>query len=456
MTPEEREKEYEKLRQAGIKGEQNKPKATKKTQTSKQKRGPVVLYDRMSEIKRRPIDWLWPGRIACGKVTLIAGDPGLGKSQITAALAGIVTTGGKWPVDNALCTKGAVIFLSAEDDASDTINPRLEAVGADLAQCIKINATQEYDETGSIRRRGFSLKNDLPKLEYVINEVGNVRLIVVDPITAYLGGIDSHKNADVRELLTPLSEFAEKHKLAVLGISHLNKSTTQDAISRVSGSGAFVAASRAAFFVVKDRANSDRRLLLPLKNNLAKDIDGFAFGIQSVTLDDGIQTSKAVFENELVAITADEAMTAKAISSTDKRALEDAERFLLELLSNGPVEVKAIENEAEKAGYSWATIRRAKGGMPINSKKGGFDGSWFWSISEDAQSEDAQTPYKTLSTFGGGREIQGLHEDSHPQNEKTLSAFGGGREIQGLKPYLPNEDAQRFDMSTFEKFLVDT
>ncbi|OAI20420.1 hypothetical protein A1507_22845, partial [Methylomonas koyamae] len=345
-----------------------------------------TIYRRLDSVKSKPIDWLWPGRIACGKVTLIAGDPGLGKSQITAALAGIVTTGGLWPVDKDKSPQGAVLFLSAEDDAADTIRPRLEAVDADLSRCIVVDAIVDTDEAGTIRQRSISLKSDLSRLEAVIKDIGEVRLIIIDPITAYLGGIDSHKTSDVRDLLAPLATFAERHKVAILGISHLNKSNTQDALLRVNGSLAFVAAARAAFIAVKDKNNPARRLLLPLKNNLAKDVGGFAFSIVDCTLDNGLNTSRIEWEPDPVNMTADEAMNAKP-AREESGAVDEARQFLLDLLSIGPMASSDVKDEAEKAGFSWATIRRAKENGGIESKKSGFDNGWIWSLSEDAHTK---------------------------------------------------------------------
>lgn len=385
-----------------------------------------MLYRQMDAVQSKPIQWLWPGRIACGKVTLIAGDPGLGKSQLTASLAGIVTTGGRWPVDGAKSPQGAVIFLSAEDDAADTIKPRLEAVGADLSRCIVVDAVVDSDEAGTIRERSFSVKNDLARLDAVMREVPDVRLIVIDPITAYMGGVDSHKTSDVREFMSPLVMFAEKHRVAILGISHLNKSNTQDALQRVNGSLAIVAAARAAFIALKDKNNPARRLLLPLKNNLAKDIGGFAFAIADVTLDNGIETSRIVWEDAPVNMTADEAMNARP-AKEDAGAVNEAVQFLHDLLTEGPLPSNDVKDAAAAAGFSWATLRRAKENAGVVARKDSFSGGWIWALSEDAQHEDAQPLYTT--------------------NEHLR----GGRATQGLEGYASAEDAQMFCLSTFDK-----
>lgn len=151
------------------------------------------LFRRLSDIEAKPVRWLWPGRIARGKVSILAGHPGLGKSQITASLAAIVTTGGQWPIDRVRCEPGNVVFFSAEDDAEDTIRPRLEAARADLDRIFILDAV--LDDKGT-RPRAFNLKGDLPRLGQMLEYIGEVALVVIDPITAYLGDTDSHKNAD--------------------------------------------------------------------------------------------------------------------------------------------------------------------------------------------------------------------------------------------------------------------
>ena len=191
---------------------------------------------------------------------MLAGHPGLGKSQLALAIVSIVTTGGRFPVNGARAECGSAVILSAEDDAEDTIRPRLDAVGADLARCRVVGAVHDRDDTGRDHMRGFSVVDDMPRLATALAEIGDAVLVIVDPITAYLGATDSHRNAEVRSALTPLTHLAAEHRVAVLAISHLRKSLEGEAIPRVSGSLAFVAAARAAYVVTRDPANENRRL----------------------------------------------------------------------------------------------------------------------------------------------------------------------------------------------------
>lgn len=309
-----------------------------------------VFYQLFSDIYPQSIQWLWPKQIARGKVSIIAGNPGLGKSQLTAYLAAIVTTGGIWPVDGTRCKQGGVIFLSAEDDPADTIRPRLEAVGADLSKTYLLKSVTHPNKQGKASQRLFNLKTDLPNLEKFLIELNDIALLVIDPITAYLGGTDSYNNAEVRALLTPLSELAAKYNVAIVAISHLNKSSGQDPLLRVAGSLAFVAAARSSFVVTTDPNDKSRRLFLPVKNNLAHDKGGFAFSIQSHFINDNsIETSRVIWENQMVHEEAYEIMKPQG-DSEDQSILKEAIDFLREELAYFPKAVSKLKKSTNEYG----------------------------------------------------------------------------------------------------------
>ncbi len=166
----------------------------------------------------------WPSRIAIGKVNFIAGYPEQGKSQITLDIAARVTRGGDWPNHEGNAEVGSVVILSSEDAVADTIAPRLIAADARSGKVAIVKATVlGVDNKG---RRMFSIAEDLPNLTALVNQLGDVRLIVIDPISAYMGGrttADTYKNSEVRAVLGPLAEWAEKHNVAVLFVSHFIK-----------------------------------------------------------------------------------------------------------------------------------------------------------------------------------------------------------------------------------------
>lgn len=415
------------VEQAAEPRQENGTTATETPESATREKPLPFTFRRMSDVQAKPIRWLWPGRIARGKVSMLAGHPGLGKSQLTASLAAIVTTGGTWPVDKTSCERGSVIFFSAEDDAEDTIRPRLEAAGADLERVFILDAV--LDETGT-RPRAFNLTTDLPRLGEMFSHIGDVALVVIDPITAYLGGTDSHKNADIRALLSPLGELAAKHGAAVVCVSHLNKGGGGEALLRVTGSLAFVAASRAAFLIVRDKEDKHRRLFLPIKNNIGNDESGLAFSVESHSLPGGIETSRVSWEGEPVTISADEAMAPQG-DPEERNALDDAKEFLSNLLADGPVSSKQIKGDAEGAGHSWQTIRRAQKALGIEAQKEGMKGPWLWRLPSKMlkSPEDAQT--EVVNTFGGNEHLRQDTEAIYPDNggvpelaEEDLQAAG--------------------------------
>jgi hypothetical protein len=360
---------------------------------------------RIADVRSKPIHWLWPGRIARGKVSLLAGHPGLGKSQVTASFAAIVTSGGLWPVDKSVCEIGNVLFMSAEDDLADTIRPRLEAAGADLNRCDFLEAVRRDDGA----RCCFDLEQDLERLGNYLTQRGDMAMVVIDPITAYLGNTDSHKNAEVRALLASLADLSAQHDAAIVAVSHLNKGNAAEAITRITGSMAFVAAARATYAVIKDPDNADRRLLLPVKNNIGPDTHGLAFTIQNAMLDSGICTSRVMWETEPVSISASDALSA---DSNDRHsALDEAKEFLIDLLSVGAMGAKKVLAEAREAGISQGTLTRAKSALGIRAKKAGMGGGWEWSL-----------PRKAIKTTEDD-------QDAQPNALSALSAFDAPAEL---------------------------
>ena len=344
-----------------------------------------ILYRRISDVPARNVDWLWPGRIAKGKFSVIVGNPGLGKSQVTASLAAVVTRGGKWPVDRTQAEIGNVVIMSAEDDAEDTIRPRLEAAGADLERVILLQAVKvEGDRATQDQVRGFNLEADTAKLGALLAEIGDVALVIIDPISAYLGKADSHNNAEVRALLAPLVEIAGIHGAAILAVSHLTKSQGMDALLRLQGSVAFSAAARAVWGVAKDKDNPQRRLFMPLKNNLGTDDTGFAYTVEGYTLegtDPPITTSHVMWENELVTQSAEDVFASSNLSNEERTEVDDAKDFLRGLLSDGEMESTQLLREARQAGHAEKTIRRAGKALGVDAKREhgiGSKGRWYW------------------------------------------------------------------------------
>lgn len=391
----------------------------------------LLVYRRLSDVKARPIRWLWQGRMARGKVSMIAGHPGRGKSQITASMAAVITTGGQWPVDRTHCEQGSVVFLSAEDSAEDTIKPRLEAAGADTRETYVLDAVRDIGEKGEPRERTFNLARDLPRLGAMLEKLSNVAMVVIDPITAYLGDTDSHKNADIRALLAPLSKLAEQYEVAVVCVSHLNKGGgSSDALLRVTGSLAFVAASRAAFIVANDPDNSARRLFLPAKNNLGNDQSGLAFSIEPHAVGNGIETSRVVWEAEPVAVTADEAL-APELANEERSAADEAIGWLRDLLDDGPLKASDVQKDARQAGIGDKALRRARERLGIKPRKRHFSGGWEWALPSHEDAQDAHSQQQ------GILEGEGHLQEAEEERAAIMEHDGG----------MSRDDAERMAMT---------
>ena len=375
-----------------------------------------LVICRASEIEPEPISWLWPGRIAVGKQTLIAGEPGLGKSQLSTAIVAAVTTGGVWPGQEGRAPLGKAIILSAEDGVADTIVPRLMAAGADLSRVDIISALR--NENGG--RRTFNLQADLALLERHIEASKDVRVVDIDPLSSYMGAVDSHKNTDVRSVLEAVGEMAARHHVAILGITHFSKGAGQRAINAFIGSVAFIAAARAAFAVMKDPDDENRRLFLPVKNNLAPLGHGLAFRLTqhlvSTTAGDTV-TSTVVWDDTPVMSTADGVMAANAGGDVPHTAKGECIEFLQGILAGGWIEVADIAAEVISAGLHSQgkelkdnkPMRAARAALKIETKRDGFGkgARYFWAFPGTPWAPS--DPIGALSNNRAPMDLKGAH-----------------------------------------------
>jgi hypothetical protein len=311
-----------------------------------------------------------------GKINLFAGDPGLGKSLLTVELAAHVSRGKPWPVDGSKCPRGDVLMLSAEDDLADTIRPRLDAAGADVNRVYALPMVTTYSDDGREAHRIPSLADDVERIGAMLAALPDIRLLTIDPISAYLAGVDSHKNTDMRAVLSPWADLASRCKVAIVCISHLNKGQGS-AMYRTAGSIAFMAAARAAFSVSKDKDDELRRLVLPVKNNLGPDEGGLAYRVEAV---EGIP--RIEWEPEPVHISAEEALSP---DREHRSATDEASDFLREVLADGPMKATDVQREARQAGISDKALRSARERLGIKPHKRGYQGAWVWELpGEDA------------------------------------------------------------------------
>ena len=330
-----------------------------------------------TDLTPEPYRWLWQYWLAMGKLHILAGAPGQGKTTIAMAMAATITIGGRWP-DGSRCAPGNVLIWSGEDDPADTLVPRLMAAGADRARCFFIEGARRDGEVVP-----FDPARDLGQLLEAIEKIGGISLLVIDPVVSAVTG-DSHKNTEVRRALQPLVDLAAKCDCAVLGITHFAKGGQgTDPAQRVVGSVAFTAVARVVMVAAKvkgDEEGQDTRILARSKSNIGPDDGGFQYHLEQSEPLPGIHASHIAW-GKAVEGTARELLTDPDDGPQDEgagSAKEAAEEFLLELLKDGATATKHIQEQAKEAGISWATVRRASDAMGV--KKRPSNGSWYWQL----------------------------------------------------------------------------
>jgi RecA-family ATPase len=337
---------------------------------------PEEIGKLLSGVEPEEVSWLWPSWLALGKLALVDGDPGLGKSAMTLDLAARVSSGKPFP-DGAECepSGAGVVLLSAEDGLADTIRPRLDAAGADTTKILALATVP--DEDGHDRL--LSIPEDLALIEKGIRRVG-ARLVVVDPLMAFFSGdTDSHKDQGVRRALAPLAGLAERTGAAVLVIRHLNKAAANNPLYRGGGSIGIIGAARMAFVVGKDPQDENRRVLASTKNNLAMPPASLMFGLEEA--ESGCVRVNWLGQSEVSA--KDILATPQDQEHADARS--EAVEFLNDLLADGPVAASQIKEEAEDAAISERTLARAKKTLGVMSYREGETGSrgrgqWLWKL----------------------------------------------------------------------------
>jgi putative DNA primase/helicase len=340
-----------------------------------------LLSVRASSLTMTAIDWLWENRLALGKLSLVVGLPDEGKGQLFAYLAAMVTTAGLWPCNEGRAPLGNVLMFTDEDDHQDTVVPRLEAAGADLKRIEIVTMVKDKNKD-----RIFSLLTDLGLLRQKITGLGDIKLVLIDPISAYLGvgKIDSFRTTDVRAVLAPLVNLAAELQVAIIAIMHFNKKTdVTNALLRISDSLAFGAVARSVYGIIDD-AEHERKLFVRAKNNIAAKSNktlAFRFTAREVGVDPKsnkpILAPYIVWDPQYVDVSANEAMQAAA-DSRSPGAKDRAKKFLLKMLADGSALRDEIDEAAEANGISRRTLFRAKDDLKIEAKKDGEGGKWRW------------------------------------------------------------------------------
>ena len=312
-----------------------------------------------SDIIEEPQEWLWDQYIPLHTCTLFAGIGGIGKSQLLIYLASVVSTGlpfGAGGQEHTL-QSGSVLILSAEDSYKTSIVPRLTACGANKDKVFIIESAVHVDLDRD--ERFVALDRDLALLKRHIIELGDVKLIFIDPVTAYLGKIQEHKACEVRDLILKLNKLAEEFNLSIILNTHLRKKSSGEsatsAADEVRGSGAWTGTVRQAFIVAKDHEDPKRIYFLNMKRNIGEEMTGFSYHIKSIEYTKNerlIKTSKIEWDGVPAGISADEAV--------DKKSLEEAKDLIKGALAFGSKTVEHMRRIAENEDISLATLKRAR------------------------------------------------------------------------------------------------
>jgi hypothetical protein len=314
---------------------------------------PALPVRPVSDFDPRPVEWLWPGRLALGKLALLDGDPSMGKSLITLDLCARLSAGQPWPDGAPAPGSGPSLVIGAEDNAHDTLRPRLQALGADLARVFS------PDGDDPLAAAPLRLPSGTAALDAAVARTG-ARLVVLDPLATFLDpGVCTYYEPSVRRALEPVARLAEARRCAVLFVRHLNKLRGGRALYRGGGSIALVAVCRSAWLVAADPEAPARRVLAQVKNNLAPPQPSLAYEIRTA---DGAPPAVAWLGPSPK--TADDLLAARGPGPA-ATAQDEARDFLAAALADGPLTSAELWERAREAGISDRTLYRARGPLEV-------------------------------------------------------------------------------------------
>lgn len=330
-----------------------------------------------ANIKPVAIRWLWPGWLAKGKLHILAGAGGTGKTTLLISLIATITTGGRWP-DGEFCPeRGNALIWSSEDDPADTLVPRLIAAGADLSRVHiiqgRINSQGQADP--------FDPSNDIGLLRETVKELGGVSLLMLDPVVSAVKG-DMHKANDVRRGLQGVVDFAEANLCAVVGISHFAKGGAGSSpADRVIGSQAFSALARTVLVAAKQQ-DSDARVLARAKSNIGTDEGGVSYTIEPCTVDGGIETTHVAWGAAIEGSAREILGDVEGSHDDEPHDPDDPSDCLYRILKDNPLESNEAKALMRSNGYTEKQIRRAREKLSVVTIRTGNkkDVKSFWSL----------------------------------------------------------------------------
>ncbi|MBL7215217.1 MAG: AAA family ATPase [Phycisphaerae bacterium] len=331
----------------------------------------------LSDVEGKEIQWFWPNRIPSGMLSLLVGNPGVGKSFLTMYICSRVSTGEDWPDAENAMEPGSVLLFSDEESLEYAIKPRLDAHQADCRKIFAVPHIKKEDGNPD----SFTIDEHIQLLREHLEKMPDCRLIIFDPITAYLGAVNANNNAEVRGALIGLQSLAQEKNVTILGINHFSKKAELDAIHRILGSTGFVAAARAVWAVIQESYRDDfegepGRLLIPVKSN---------YSIAPTALKFQIVDSQIVFEDGQHQINIDALLqNAKKKGGRQSNKKDAIATWLKERVGDEPVLADDLQAEAEGKGFAWSYVQKVATEIGIvKTKSAGHDGKSVWNRADD-------------------------------------------------------------------------
>ena len=377
-------------------------------------RAPRAVARKLSDIQLEEVTWMWPNFLADKKITIVDGMPGVGKSTLTSEIASRITTGQAFPNGEPREPRD-VVFIAVEDGVADTIKPRVAAAGGNEQHAHSIHIEQDGNEITP------DLERHLGCIRETILEIGNVGLLIIDPIMALLGNsVDSYRDQDVRKVTTPLARLAEELNLAILIVRHPNKGSSNNALLRGGGSMAFIGSARVGWVVGKHPDNPDIRVLAISKSNIGtmdaslefRLVNDETYGCARI---EWIGSSK---------LTADSLYEVQ--NSEEKSLSEEAKEWLEEFLSQGGIDKATIKREAQKLGFSEKSLRLAREKLGVTTKRQGSGTSHtsLWALPTSLMPQPSTcAPSNVGTSASNGHESASQEEISIQEAEGTSNPW---------------------------------
>lgn len=308
----------------------------------------------MSTVEKEAINWLWEPYIAQGKITILEGDPGTGKSYLTLAIAAAISNGKRLPEQHKPIS-GKTLLLSGEDGPADTIRPRLDAVGADVGEIWAINQPVVMDDEG------------VEEIEEQINKI-KPKLVIVDPLNTYLADVDTHKASETRVAMHRIYKLAERTGVAILCIRHFTKSSREKSLYRGQGSIEMAAVARSIIQVGRNPNDDDGRAMCHIKNNIGP------LG-PTIGWDFRFPSDRPFKWTGLSELTVEDIMNAKS-EGIGHSGRAEAKRFLIEHVNNRPILLDELLGMGEAVGINKKKMLGLRSELEIKQTRKNNDRYW--------------------------------------------------------------------------------